>query len=100
MAEHPKHRSDDMNQEQSHSQCEGTAMKLMTVKQLEELTGISKSKLYDLVESGELAHYRIGGSVRVSAEQWSEYLESCRHGRSVKEPVERTGTVKLKYLKI
>lgn len=60
-------------------------MKLMTVKTLKEMTGLSKSKLYELIESGALPHYRIGGSIRVSEEQWLEYLEQCRRGEE--EPV-------------
>lgn len=54
---------------------------MLRVKQVAERLNVSCSKVYELLGSGRLPHYRIDGSVRVSEEQLQEYLESCKKGR-------------------
>jgi excisionase family DNA binding protein len=60
---------------------------------------ISRSKAYELVESGALPHYGIGGSVRVAEEQLQADLASVRREpvESRPAPVPRPRT-KLKHL--
>jgi excisionase family DNA binding protein len=73
--------------------------RLLRVMEVAERLQISRSKAYELIESGAMPHYRIGGSVRVAEEQLQAYLESVR--REPEPP--RTATVarprtKLKHL--
>lgn len=42
---------------------------------------VSQSKVYELVDVGELSHHRMGGSIRISDEQIQEYLESTKQER-------------------
>jgi excisionase family DNA binding protein len=59
---------------------------MLKIKQLAERLGLSLSKCYELVASGEIAHHRIGGSIRVSEEQLAFYLERTKRER---EPIPR-----------
>ena len=52
--------------------------KLMTVKEVAETIGISESLIYRLVNSGQMACYRVNSAIRVSITQLQEYLESTR----------------------
>ena len=52
-------------------------LKLMDLKAVKEALRVSQSKVYQLVGSGRLPHYRIGGAIRVSEDQLLAYLESC-----------------------
>ncbi|MSR56018.1 MAG: DNA-binding protein [Gemmataceae bacterium] len=45
---------------------------------------LSESKVYEMVERGELPHHRFGGAIRVSEEQIAEYLEETK--RECREP--------------
>jgi excisionase family DNA binding protein len=74
-------------------------LKLMSIRELSEQTGISRSKLYELIEGGDMPHYRIGGSIRISDAQIEEYLESCRRGRRPERWPEKTNPVKLKHFR-
>ena len=74
-------------------------MKLMSIRELSEQTGVSRSKLYELVERGDLPHFRIGGAIKISDQQIEEYLESCRRGRRPREWAEKTNPIKLKHFR-
>ena len=54
-------------------------MSLLTVKQVAERLNVSLSKAYELLP--KIGFFKIDGSSRVSSEQLSTYLESCRRGR-------------------
>ncbi|MFO0905783.1 MAG: helix-turn-helix domain-containing protein [Pirellulales bacterium] len=74
-------------------------VRLMTVQEVARRLNISRSKAYQMVDSGALPHFRIGGSVRVAEEQLAEYLESVRQGpRERAAPVRRTRST-LKHLR-
>ncbi len=55
---------------------------MLTVKQLAEKLNISSSKVYALISGGEIAHFRIGGSIRVSEEQVEQYLTRVERGEA------------------
>ena len=74
---------------------------LFTVEQASEQLQVSKSIIYALVESGKLACHRIGmgrGTIRISHSDIQSYLESCRYGEFVEEPVPRR--TKLKHIRL
>lgn len=54
---------------------------LLKPRELADRLNVSLSTVYGLIESGKLACHRIGcgrGAVRVSEDDLTEYLESCR----------------------
>jgi len=53
---------------------------MLTVKQLAHRLGLSTSKCYELIARGEIVHYRMGGSIRVSEDQLKAYLERTERG--------------------
>jgi len=61
-------------------------IKLLTVRQVAEILAISQSKVYELIEGGDLSHHRMGGAIRISEEQIQEYLEGTKQGRREPEP--------------
>jgi excisionase family DNA binding protein len=74
---------------------------MLTIRQVAERLNISASTVYSLVSSRKLPCHRIGvgrGAVRVSEEDLSVYLESCR--QPVIEPRLPVQRVKLKHLRL
>jgi excisionase family DNA binding protein len=59
---------------------------MLRVKQVADRLNLSQSKVYELIEAGELPHHRFGGAIRVSEEQIAEYLEETKHDRHEREP--------------
>lgn len=51
---------------------------LIRVDAAAKMLGISARKVYELAKTRQLAHYRIGGSVRLSPKDIEEYLQQCR----------------------
>lgn len=75
---------------------------MLRVKTVAERLGISGAKVYSLIETGKLPHFRFDGSIRVSEEQLKEYIDSCRHGRKQEEWPDGSNPmkpVKLKHIK-
>lgn len=64
---------------------------MLKVKQVANRLSLSQSKVYELVESGDLPHHRIGGAIRVSEEQLTEYLETTRRERGPAPQQRKTG---------
>ena len=64
---------------------------MFTVNEVVAKLKVSRSTIYNLIESGELTHHRFGkgrGTIRISEEQLQQYLESTKveersstHGR-------------------
>ena len=50
------------------------------IQQIAATLGLSKHSIYKLCQAGELAHYKVGGSIRVRVEDLNNYLDMCRHG--------------------
>lgn len=57
-------------------------LRLLSVRALAEASTIPASSIYSLIARGELAHYRIGRSVRVAEKDWLEYTAAQREVRS------------------
>ncbi len=45
--------------------------------EVQEMLKIGKSRAYQLVQSGEIPHVRIGKLLRVPADDLERYLKSC-----------------------
>ena len=71
-------------------------MKLLTIREVADRLSISQSLAYRLVAEGKIRAYRIGGAVRVSEDQLSEYLSSCEVSGERTPPSSRS--LKLKHL--
>ena len=59
-------------------------MPMLTVKDVSNRLGMSISFVYHELSSGRLEHYQIGqakGAIRVSEEQFANYLEGFRKGK-------------------
>lgn len=54
---------------------------MLKVSDLARRLNLSQSKIYELIDAGELAHYRIGGAIRVSEEQLAEFLQGTKKER-------------------
>lgn len=52
----------------------------MTVAEAAKKIGVSCSKLYQLVSTRAIAHYRVGGKIVFSDNDVDAYLASCRVG--------------------
>lgn len=74
-------------------------MRLLTVKDAAAFLSISTSKTYELVETGMLAHHRIGGSIRVSEQQLSAFLEETKREREQTKPRQRNRSRPLRFLR-
>ena len=46
--------------------------KLLTAKELSELTGINQNTIYRLVRSGNIPYYKIGTAIRFNAEEFKK----------------------------
>ena len=51
----------------------------LTARQVAERLGVSRNAIYALIEKGEIGHNRIGGSIRITEEQFAEYQEHIAH---------------------
>lgn len=76
-------------------------MKLFTVDNVADELRVSKSLIYQLIESNSLAAIRVGngrGTLRVSAEDLDAYLRERRKGPPVASLHQRS--IRLKHLAI
>lgn len=54
---------------------------MLKVSEVALRLNLSPSKVYELIDDGELAHHRIGGAIRVSEEQLAEFLDETKRDR-------------------
>ena len=54
---------------------------MLRVRDIAKRLALSESKVYQLIRSGELPHYKLGGALRVSEEQLMDYLVASQKGR-------------------
>jgi excisionase family DNA binding protein len=81
---------------------------MLTVKQAAESIGVSSTIVYDWVNSGALAHYRVGrmgsrGSVRISQSDFTAFLETLKRGkepRTRKSPAPTPSRRTFKHLRL
>lgn len=59
--------------------CENTT-DFLGVQEIAGALGLSRHVIYKLCQAGELAHYRVGGNIRVRVEDFENYLLKCRRG--------------------
>lgn len=71
---------------------------MLTVKQVATRLTLSLSKTYQLLDSGQLEHHRMGTAIRISEEQLDAYLEKTIWGRTAQ--VVRHPHPRLKHLKL
>lgn len=61
--------------------------RLISVREAGKLLSVSSSKIYEMVEKGEIEHHRIGGAIRFSDENLAELLEgSLKKKREKQDP--------------
>jgi excisionase family DNA binding protein len=48
------------------------------VSEVASRLNLSPSKIYELIETGKLGHYRIDGAIRISDDQIGAFLETAR----------------------
>ena len=72
--------------------------KMLTVKEVAEKIGLSRSKIYQLVKQRKISHYRVAGKISFAERDIDDYLSECRieKGRATKSPPCR----RLKHLNI
>lgn len=70
----------------------------MTVNEAAKKIGISTSKLYQLVSTRQIAHYRVGGKIIFSDEDVIAYLESCHVGTAKWQAAVPTRNLQLKHV--
>jgi excisionase family DNA binding protein len=58
---------------------------LMTIPQVVQALRLSRTKVYDLINSGQLPVIRIGRSVRVRSTDLERWVESLESSQSVQE---------------
>ena len=54
----------------------------LSYREAQEITGLGRTKLYQLVSSGEVAAAKVGRSVRISRHGLQEYMNSRRWGKA------------------
>ncbi len=50
------------------------------VMDISTILGMSKHVIYRIIHAGELPSYKIGGTIKVKAEDFQTYMEKCRQG--------------------
>ncbi len=78
-------------------------MILLTIRDVAERLKLSPSAVYQLVETGSLAHHRVGngrGTIRVSEADLLAYLTQCWQGVAEKPALTRAPRTKLKHLRL
>ena len=50
-------------------------MKLLTVKEIATMLGVTTSSVYNLIQSKEVNFYKIGDSIRIREDDFYKYLE-------------------------
>ncbi|WP_145383197.1 helix-turn-helix domain-containing protein [Botrimarina mediterranea] len=76
---------------------------LFTVAMVAERLRVSRTTVYQLVESGKLAAHRVGGgrgAIRVSEEQLAEYLHASCSQANASQPAPKPPTRRLRHLRL
>jgi excisionase family DNA binding protein len=76
----------------------------LTVRETADRLRVSSSSVYLLVESGRLAHHRIGarrGAIRISENDLEAYLAQCRNEPTADTPARApVASPPLKHIKV
>lgn len=52
-------------------------MKMLTVKQVSELTQVKEKTIYQWVEMRQIPHYKLNGAIRFNYDVILEWMNSC-----------------------
>ncbi len=63
----------------------GELRNLLKVRDVQEILGLSRSQVYELVARGEIPHYRIGKAIRFDPQDLKDWLESKKIEKSRRE---------------
>jgi excisionase family DNA binding protein len=77
MAANPKLESQDVGREES------SMREWLTLREMQEILGIGKTKAYELVATGDIPSVKIGRSIRVSVRELERWLEERRYPSTV-----------------
>lgn len=64
---------------------------LLTVKQLQDILSIGRSKAYDLLHSGELQYLTIGRQIRIPKRFLLDYLKKLSYNANLKSGMDSIG---------
>ena len=56
---------------------------LLRIPEVAEMLGIGRTKIYELIATGELPTIRVGRAVRISVRTLQEWVEACEQQRIV-----------------
>jgi len=73
---------------------------MLTVREMAARLSLSVTKTYELLRSGSLPHYRIGGAIRITEADFAAFLTSCRQDRNEADLHPRQPRLKLKHIKL
>ncbi len=55
---------------------------LLRIPEVAEMLGIGRTKIYELIATGELPTIRVGRAVRISVRTLQEWVEACEQQES------------------
>lgn len=64
---------------------------ILTVKQLQDILSIGRSKAYDLLHNGELQYITIGRQIRIPKKYLLDYLQKLSYNNNLKSGMDSTG---------
>ena len=64
---------------------------ILTVKQLQDILSIGRSKAYDLLHSGELQYITIGRQIRIPKRFLLDYLQKLSYNTNLKSGMDSMG---------
>jgi len=73
---------------------------MLKVSQVANRLNLSISKTYELIETGELGHHRLGGAIRVSEAQLQDYLEATKKGGFEPARKRKQAVPQLRHIKL
>jgi excisionase family DNA binding protein len=62
---------------------ESSMREWLTLREVQEILGIGKTKAYELVATGEIPAVRIGRSIRINRQELERWLEEQRYPSTV-----------------
>jgi excisionase family DNA binding protein len=72
---------------------------MRTVRETSQRLALSVSSTYELIRSGSLPHYRIGGAIRIADADIERFLAGCRRERQPVQVVRKLRP-RLKHIKL
>ena len=74
---------------------------MLRVSDVAKRLSLSVSKVYELCEKRLIAYHKIGGSIRISETQLSEFLDATQQERGAKErPTQKLPRPRLRHIKL